>query len=424
MTTPIFDLQLFENTNVQTTESPGLSAEMKTFWDTFILHEAQARLFYNQFGREEDLPQNQGKKIEFRKMRRLPKATTPIIGANTPDGGSVYVDAVDATVSLYGYYVALEQMLTLTSADKLGMEVASELAYQAALTLDTITREELMGGSNVIYAPTVSGGAKTPITNRKDITANNTLTADLLVKAKTLLSSNNARPEEGNAFVAVIHPYAAEDIKLDNELFIDVVKYTSSVERIFNGEIGKYAGIRIIESTEAKIIPPAQIIKGVSRFKAGVSGAAKNSDALTIAEAVTAEEAATLPAEGVEVYINGLQNKVVGITAGTAGNAVLYVENPFNFAVPAGAVVCGGGAGKDGSAVFATVVLGKDAYAKTKLTGGGLQFIAKSADQAGGPLSLYGTTGWKATWVAKRLNEEYMVRIESGNGYSAIVEGN
>lgn len=65
--------------------------------------------------------------------------------------------------------------------------------------------------------------------------------------------------------------------------------------------------------------------------------------------------------------------------------------------------------------VYATLVLGADAYGVTSVEGGGLQTIIKQLGSAGSadPLDQRSTTGWKAVHVAEILVQEYMVRIES-----------
>lgn len=72
------------------------------------------------------------------------------------------------------------------------------------------------------------------------------------------------------------------------------------------------------------------------------------------------------------------------------------------------------GAGASGADVYSTLILGANAYGKSNLEGGGLEMIIKSKEQAGGPLNQWSTVGWKATKTAKRLIEEYMIRIETG----------
>lgn len=71
--------------------------------------------------------------------------------------------------------------------------------------------------------------------------------------------------------------------------------------------------------------------------------------------------------------------------------------------------------------VYSTLILGADAYGVTEITGGGLQHIVKQLGSAGtaDPLDQRATAGWKATKVAERLVEAYMVRIETTSTFTS-----
>ena len=78
------------------------------------------------------------------------------------------------------------------------------------------------------------------------------------------------------------------------------------------------------------------------------------------------------------------------------------------------------GAGASGRDVYSTLIIGADAYGVTEITGGGLQHIVKQLGSAGtaDPLNQRATAGWKATKVAERLVEAYMVRIETTSTFT------
>ncbi len=78
------------------------------------------------------------------------------------------------------------------------------------------------------------------------------------------------------------------------------------------------------------------------------------------------------------------------------------------------------GEGADGGNVYATLIIGADAYGVTEIEGGGLQHIVKQLGSAGtgDPLNQRATAGWKATKAAVRLNEANMVRIETTSSYN------
>lgn len=240
------NLQLFaENTN--TTLSEGLSVENKTYYDKNLLREAQPNLIHDQFGQKKPIPKNGGKTIEFRQFASLPKATTPLEEGVTPNGKSLSVTNVTAEVAQYGDYVTLSDMLDLTAIDPVVVEAVKVVGNQAGLTLDTITRNVLQSGTNVYYCPKGDGSA---VTSRAGLDATCLLTVDVVKNVAALLKSVNA-PKIDGSYVAIIHPFVAADIMKD-PTWIDAYKYKNP-ENIYEGEIGKIAGVRFVESSEAQI---------------------------------------------------------------------------------------------------------------------------------------------------------------------------
>jgi N4-gp56 family major capsid protein len=77
-------------------------------------------------------------------------------------------------------------------------------------------------------------------------------------------------------------------------------------------------------------------------------------------------------------------------------------------------------AGASSANVYATMILGQNAYGVTDIAGGGLQHIVKQLGSAGtaDPLNQRATVGWKAIKTAVRLVEQYMVRIESTSSFA------
>ena len=240
-------MQLFA---VQVTTQDSLSAEMKTYYDMTLIDEAEANLVHEQFGQKRPIPANGGKKIEFRKFASLPKALTPLTEGVTPDGKSLTVSTVEATVSQYGDYITQSDVLELTALDNTIVEATKILGRQAGLTLDTIVRNVMQSGTNVTYCPKVADGVETAVTSRSGLDNTAQLTVKVLQQVVAKLRAQNA-PTINGKYVGIIHPYAAYDLMRDPE-WIDAHKYTTP-ENIFNGEIGEIAGVRFVQSSEAKI---------------------------------------------------------------------------------------------------------------------------------------------------------------------------
>jgi N4-gp56 family major capsid protein len=70
------------------------------------------------------------------------------------------------------------------------------------------------------------------------------------------------------------------------------------------------------------------------------------------------------------------------------------------------------------------MVLGANAYGVTEIEGGGLEHIVKQLGAGADPLNQRSSVGWKATKVAERLVEQFMVRIESKSTFSDEVSAN
>ncbi len=394
-----------------TTNPDSLSAEMKTFYDKTLITLAGANLIHEQFGQKRPIPKNGGKTIEFRRFSRLPKALKPITEGVTPEGNKFNVTAVSCTVDQYGDYIEQTDMLELTAIDNTIVEATKELASQAGVTLDTVVRNELAGGTNVMYAPEVAeDGTEKEILSREDITKDCKLRVKDIFRAAAQLKAVNA-PKIGGSYVAIIHPYVAYDLMQEaGEQWLSIQKY-SKPENILKGEIGCLGGVRFVESTEAKVFGPAEIAEGISRMTAA-------SDVNDSAEVTVNEYMGEITfAEPVEVYAGGVKNTVKSVSGNTVtlGSAVTLKK---------GDVISGIGGGKDGSAVFATLFLGENAYGVTDIEGGGLEHIVKPRGYGNDPLNQRSSIGWKATKVAKRLLEEYIIRVESGSEFSMSTNAN
>ena len=245
MKTMYINLQLFAE--VQTTLLPALSAEMKTFYDMTLIDEAQSNLVHDQFGQKRPIPKNGGKTIEFRKFAPLAKALTPITEGVTPDGKSLEVTTITAEVAQYGDYITQSDVLELTSLDNTILEATKLLGRQAGVTLDTVVRDILHETTNVTYCSKADG---TAVTSRAGLDNTCQLTVKMVQKVVAKLRAQNA-PTIGGKYVAIIHPYVAYDLMRDPE-WIDAHKYTTSTN-LYEGEIGEVAGVRFVQTTEAKI---------------------------------------------------------------------------------------------------------------------------------------------------------------------------
>lgn len=409
-------LNLFDG-NTNTTLDAGLSDEMKTYYSMRLINLAEPELIHDQFGQKHPIPKNSGKTIEFRKYDSLPKALVPLTEGVTPAGQKLSMGVIRATIKQYGGYIELSDILELTAIDNNLVQATRLLASQAGRTSDTITREVLAGGTNVVYA----GGAKdrSELVGGDATEANNKyLSVDDIRKAVRALKVMNAQKINGY-FAGIIHPDTAYDLMSDKK-WVDVKTY-SDPDGIYEGEIGKIEGVRFVETTEAKIFhaPDLVIADGSNAAVRDLTVKSASGKVITVNEALSTNQAAALT--GREILVGSELMEVASAAAGAAGAATITVKESPATTPAASAVIYPGEGGAKGRDVYSTLIVGADAYGVTELEGGGLQHIVKQLGSSGtaDPLNQRATAGWKLTKVAERLVEQYMVRIESASTFES-----
>lgn len=399
------------NTNVTT--DADLSAENKTFWDKALIVLAGPELVHDQFAQQRDIPKGNGKTIEFRQFDPLPEQTAPLTEGVTPAGQELSVNSMTATVAQYGGYVTTSDVLDMTALDPIVNEATKLIARQAGETLDSITRDVVNAGTNVMYALGKTSGtvnAAAP-TSRATIgytsgVTNHNLTVDDVKRAVRALKRQNAPKIRGD-YVGIIHPDVAYDLMRDPE-WLSPKQYVDTQD-IYAGEIGKLYGVRFIENTRAKVFRPVDLTEGSRTLT--VRSAVTSSASVPVAEKITAADAAALA--GKKVMAGDTEVTISSATAGDAGSAALTLSAATSIAKDT--VIWPEGAGANGQDVYSTLIIADDAYGTTKVSGGGLQHIVKPLGSGGSsdPLNQRATVGWKATKTAKILVPQYLVRIES-----------
>ena len=190
------NLRLFD-ANTQVTTQQSLTEEMKTFYSDYLIDAAEPELVHDQFAQKHPIPANGGKTIQFRRFAPLGKALTALTEGVTPDGQSLSMTTVEAAVRQYGGYIQMSDMLLLTAIDNNLTMATKLLGAQAGRTLDTITREVLVGGDNVQYADESVSARYLLQGGNASAADNNYLTVDCIRRAVRALKNAKARRETG-----------------------------------------------------------------------------------------------------------------------------------------------------------------------------------------------------------------------------------
>ena len=360
------------NYNLNKTTSPGVAPGVVEYYERALLENMQPEMLHNMDAQKRTLPLNNGKTVQFRKFSPFAAITKPLEEGVTPDGQTLTETAFRAMVKPYGGYVAISDEMQWYMLDNIHQETAKLLADQAALSLDTISRDALNAGLNVQYVGQ---------TSRAAITASNILTYAEIKKAVRTLKRNNVKPFADGFYHAIVHPDVVHDLTSDT-MWVDVTKYQDKGQ-VNQYELGTIYKVKFFESTNAKVFEDQSYLFG------------------TISDTETKFLACIerIDVAAQKVYLR------YDPQPGTLTSATIALKP------------CGGGASS--AKVYSTIVYGPNAYGSVELggTGRNVQVIVKEPGSSGSldPLNQRGTLGWRVNgFCSVILQDDFIVRIESG----------
>lgn len=209
-----------------------------------------------------------------------------------------------------GRVIELTDVAMMESPFDLLSIAADRVARNALATADKRVAEILSAGAQAMYA----GGA----TSRATIPSNSALTGQTVKLAVARLKAASVPTFSDGTYRAIVHPGSTFDLESDTAVggWIDAQRYAGS-DKLFTGEVGRYAGVRFIESPAA------------------VSFAAVAGPAITLAggAAVASTDNVTISAPTNLVAGNRIKiNTLTGGAGLTAGNTY-YIVAPTSATV-------------------------------------------------------------------------------------------
>jgi len=225
----------------------GLTQEMSTYYEKVFLARAEYEYIHNQGAQMRSQPANEGKTVVFTRHTPLATATTALTEGVNPAEVNLTATNVSATLSEYGNTVKISRFLSLTSIDAGNKEKIEVIGQNMGETLDELTRNELFTGATAQLA-----GGKTALT---DVAATNVLSVAELRKAVRTLKKNKARRYQDKIapWLGKIGPDTGYDLTSDTT-FINADIYDNNATKLYNGELGKILGVRLLETANQKSV--------------------------------------------------------------------------------------------------------------------------------------------------------------------------
>src|SRR5258706_7439361 len=161
-----------------------------------------------------------------------------------PTGKSLAFGYEEFSADQAGRVIELTDVAMMENPFDLLAVAADRVARNAIATADKRVAEILSAGAQVTYA----GGAS----SRATIPSNSALTGALVKLTVARLKAAAVPTFEDGTYRAIVHPGSTFDLESDTAVggWIDAQRYAGSAA-LFTGEVGRYAGVRFIESPAA-----------------------------------------------------------------------------------------------------------------------------------------------------------------------------
>lgn len=228
------------------TTTATLPQPIATYYDQLFLMRSEENFVYKPLGRKGRIPKHEGKTVVWTRFTNPTAKTTALTEGTDPTPTGLSATTVSATVTQYGNYEQVTDLLELTAIDGTIEEIMEVLAYEAAKTIDTVVRNVVNAGGLVQYASGVA--------SQNSLVSTNVVQVADIRKAVRKLSTMGAKPHSGGDYVAIAHPDVIYDLQGDTN-WVNAHTYTEKgISGIFSGETGRMYRTRWIETANQSIL--------------------------------------------------------------------------------------------------------------------------------------------------------------------------
>lgn len=402
--------------NMNYSYDAGIAPTLRDYMQRKALENVEPNLGYLSDAQMIEQPKNNGKHVNFFRYTELPAITKPLYEGITPDGQKLQETSFSVMTKPYGGYMAITDELDLFHIDKKSQAISERLNRQARLSIDTVGRDQIMAGLNVMYP-----GA---VTARAALTKSNVMTYAVIKRAVRSLKKKGAQPFPDGYYHAKIDHDTYFDLTQDTH-WIDVAKYQNDT-RVQKYELGTIYKVKFFEVDNGKIFTNETYLYGTKTALTATAFDAA-SRTMTVSDTISDDEGRELT--GKMVYVQYTKSSTNYVTP-MCIERVYPGDKKIVFRwVPATTtdwtttnalkIVPSGGA-SNGDEVHASIIYGQDAYGMVKLGGKGnpnIQIIIKAPGSSGSedPLNQRGTIAWKVPHFACAvLQDDFIVRVEHG----------
>jgi N4-gp56 family major capsid protein len=234
----------------------GATSIVQAYYEKKFLMESRKTLVLKPLGMQGSVPKHAGNTVVWNRFSVPTSKGTALTDAADPTPTGLSAALLSATLNVYGNFERIGELLDTTAVSSVVEKAVDLLAYEAALSIDTVCYAEISAGGVPMYASVV--------TARNSLNDANVLTVRDIRKAVNKLQKFGARPHTGNRYVAVTHPDVIFDLQGDSD-WVNAHIYTEKgVNNIYNGEVGELYGTKFIMTQNAPILTNSGSVGGTT----------------------------------------------------------------------------------------------------------------------------------------------------------------
>jgi len=202
--------------------------------------------------------------LRYARYADLAVSTTVLTEGTAPTDDALTISSEFFTAAQYGATVAVSDLANLDSPHDLISIAAERVAYKAVRSMDTLVRDSIHANvlTSAVFGAT---GATTLTTNTANsaVAAAGVLTGSFVKQMVARLKGSNVPQFADGTYRCIIHPAQEYDLVSDTSVngWIESRKYVDNTN-LLTGEIGMFAGVRFIVSSDAKVYATAGASSG------------------------------------------------------------------------------------------------------------------------------------------------------------------
>jgi N4-gp56 family major capsid protein len=230
------------------THTTQMPEPVAAYYEKRFLMRSEENFVFEGLGTPGRIPANEGKTVVWNRMTN-PSAKTALSESFDPTPAGLSATLISATVAQYGNFEQVSDLLETTAIDTLVKEVIDVLAYEAALSIDTVIANVLTaGGTSQIQGSIVA---------RNSLVAANKIEVSDIRKALRTLHKFAAQPHTKGKYVAATHPDVIYDLQGDTN-WVNAHIYTEKgIDAVYNGEAGELYGTRFVMTQNSPVLSAA-----------------------------------------------------------------------------------------------------------------------------------------------------------------------